>query len=73
MKFDCPTLKNKSSEGNKLQRLPKKKAFHATWDDLDSSSDEEEPKEGQSEMANMCFVAYDNIVSDSSNLTFDEL
>ena len=73
MKFDWPTLKKKSGEGNKLQRLPKKKAFHATWDDLDSSSDEEEPKEGQSKMANMCFMAYDDVVSDLSDLTLDEL
>ena len=71
MKINCPILKKKSNESDKQQKLLKKKAFHVTWDDSDSSSDEEERKVGQSEMANMCFMAYDDFVSDSPEFTFE--
>jgi hypothetical protein len=42
MKFNCPLLEKKSYENIKQRKSFKKKALHATWDDSDSSSDEEE-------------------------------
>ena len=68
MKFDCPLLKKKSYENDKQRKTLKKKAFQATWDDSDLSSDEEE---GQTELANMCFMAYDDDVSDLYDLTLE--
>ena len=68
MKFDCPLLKKKSYENDKQRKSFKKKALHVTWDDSDSSSDEEE---GQVELANMCFMAHDHEVCDIYDLTLE--
>jgi hypothetical protein len=61
IKKDCPLLKFKPKD-----QFKKKKAFQACWDDSDSSSDEE----SNEEVANMCFVAQEDSVS---QFDYDEL
>ena len=52
IKRDCPLLKLKTFKKDKKQN--KKKALQATWDESDSSSDDEESSEGEN--AHMCFM-----------------
>ena len=65
-------LKLKTFKRDKKQ--PKKKALQATWDESDSSSDEESSSDG--EKAHMCFMAQDDELVSSPNteeFTIDEL
>ena len=65
IKSECPKLKFKN-KGAK----DKKKAFKATWD----NSSESELEDDQDEVANLCFMAFENDikVSSSSNSSFYE-
>ena len=64
MKKDCPILKSKFK--NKFEHFKKnKKAFQANWNDNDSSSSEDE--EMDKEVANMCFMAQADEVSNFIN------
>ncbi|GAV90508.1 zf-CCHC domain-containing protein [Cephalotus follicularis] len=62
-KNDCPNLKKK-------EKIKKKRAFVATWDDSDLSSSEEE---SDGEVANIAFMAIEEEEEDEVNFSFDEL
>ena len=72
MKFDCPLLKKKtfSNEKNKQSRSFKKKALHVTWDDSESSSDDEGEN---NEVSNVCFMSSEDKVCTISELSREEL
>ena len=64
MKKNCPLLKSKFK--NKYDHIKKKKkVLQATWDDSDSSSSEDE--ESDKKVANMCFMAQEDEVSNFIN------
>ena len=65
IKSECPKLKFKN-KGAK----DKKKAFKATWD----NSSESELEEDQDEVANLCFMAFEDDIEvpSSSNSSFYE-
>ncbi|GAV72232.1 LOW QUALITY PROTEIN: zf-CCHC domain-containing protein/UBN2 domain-containing protein, partial [Cephalotus follicularis] len=66
-KNECPNLKKK--EKFKKEQSKKKKAFVATWDDIDPSSSGEENDE---EVANIAFMEIEED-EDEVNFSFDEL
>ena len=62
VKYDCPFYK---SEAKKR----KKKAMMATW----SESEESSEKENEKEVANMCFMAIDELDKVNSNLSDENI
>ena len=72
MKFDCPLLNKKtfSSDKNKQRRFNNKKALHVTWDDSETSSDEDEDC---NEVSNVCFMTSEDKVCSISELSREEL
>ena len=69
---DCPLLKRKSKIEEPKKRFFKKKALHAQWDDSEPSTSEES-SDDEAETANMCFMAEESSVSESSDFSFEEL
>ncbi|GAV61942.1 UBN2 domain-containing protein, partial [Cephalotus follicularis] len=69
-KCGCPSLKTIEQFKKSNEHSKKKKAMVATWDDSDESSSDEE---SDGEVANIAFMAIEEVEEDEVNLSFDEL
>ena len=62
IKYDCPLWKSES-------KTRKKKAMMVTWSESEESSEEENEKE----VANMCFMAIDELDEVNSNFSDEDM
>ena len=62
IKYDCPLYKSEA-------KRRKKKTMMATWSESEESSEEENEKE----VANMCFMAIDELDEVNSNLSDEDI